>query len=153
MDLGESCAGLLPHRPPMILLDRLVRSDADSASAEWRVPTVGPWIRSGKLDRGALLEVAAQTAAAGAGMERVRRGLPPLPGALGGLRSVRFHGDALAGDRLLARTTVRLRFERLVRVDFRVDREGRPLCDGEMTLAIGVKPEAPGGRPDPEGTE
>ena len=147
MDLDEECVRILPHRPPMVLLDRILATGPDHSDAEWRVPADGPWVRAGRLRRGVLVEVAAQAAAAGAGMERSRAGLPPVPGVLGGLRSVRFHGDALAGDRVRARVAVRLRFDRLVRVDFAVDRGGEVLCEGEMTLAPGGGAAAPADAP------
>jgi predicted hotdog family 3-hydroxylacyl-ACP dehydratase len=130
MPLGEDVTGLLPHRAPMILLDHLVASDADSAAAEWRVPVVGPWVTDGRLDREAFLEVAAQTAAAGVGRERVRAGLEPVAG---------FLRDAATGDRIVARTAVTHRFERIVRVSFSIVRDEEILCDGELTLSLGVE--------------
>jgi predicted hotdog family 3-hydroxylacyl-ACP dehydratase len=139
MPLGEDVTGLLPHRAPMILLDHLVASDADSAAAEWRVPVVGPWVTDGRLDREAFLEVAAQTAAAGVGRERVRAGLEPVAGFLGGVRNLRVLRDAATGDRIVARTAVTHRFERIVRVSFSIVRDEEILCDGELTLSLGVE--------------
>jgi hypothetical protein len=55
---------------------------------------------------------------------------------MGALRSVRFHGDTLAGDALTVFVDVRTRYDRFLRVDFVVSAGEERRCEGEMTLAL-----------------
>jgi len=125
----------LPHHPPMVLLDRFCPVSAEEVRAEWRVPSGGPWVRNGSLARSALVEVAAQAIAAGAGHAGSADGPRPVPGVLGALNSVRFRGSARPGDLLTAVARVGLRYERFLRVSFAVESGGSVLCEGEMTLS------------------
>ncbi len=134
----------------MVLLDALVRNEGDSVETEWTVPAEGPWIRDGILDRAALVEVAAQTAAARAGLLRQEQGLPPEPGYLGAIQDFAFAGDARSGDRLRCTVQVRFRVGTVTRVSCTVrragDAEDAPLARGELSLAVVP---VPAGEEDP----
>jgi predicted hotdog family 3-hydroxylacyl-ACP dehydratase len=142
---------ILPHRPPMVLLDAVVRREGEFMETEWTVPAAGPWIRAGVLDRAALVEVAAQTAAARAGEIRLERGLPPEPGYLGAIQDFAFTGDARSGERLLCTVETRFRIGTVTRVACVVRRAahpgGPPLARGELSLAVGTVPPAAGAAP------
>ena len=90
-------AALVPHRPPMLLLNVLTRAAESGAECGAQIAPdnlfLGP---DGRLDRVALLELMAQCFAAGSGAVRAK-GAPGM-GYLAGMRDVRIHGDAGAGD-------------------------------------------------------
>ncbi len=58
---------LIPQRPPMVMIDRLVACDATSATSEFSVQENNPFVRNGKISASGLLENMAQTAAARTG--------------------------------------------------------------------------------------
>ncbi len=118
--------GILPHRPPMLLLDRVDEDAGDRTVASWTVSADCAWLRDGVLDDPALLEVAAQTAAAGAGLRRLAMGLPPEAGYLGAVSGFEILRSARPGDRLRCAVEVRFRVGNLVRVDAEIHR----LADG-----------------------
>jgi predicted hotdog family 3-hydroxylacyl-ACP dehydratase len=140
----------------MVLLDAVVRSGGDSMVTEWTVPPGGPWVLAGVLDRAALVEVAAQTAAAAAGLARLERGLPPEPGYLGAIQDFEFSGDARSGDRLLCTVETRFRVGSVTRVSCTVRRDpdpgDPPLARGELSLAVVAAPDAEEG-PRPAATK
>lgn len=126
---------LVPHRFPMRFLDAVGRAGPMSIESSWTVPQATVWRDGATLRRVALLEFAAQTAAAYAGFERAERGLPPLPGYLGGVDDFVFHGDAAPGEEICCRIDVRFRMGGAARVTCRVvGADGRTLALGDLSL-------------------
>ncbi len=136
----------------MVFLDEVAAGGGERGErveSRWTVPSEGPWVRSGLLNRAVLVEVAAQTAAAGAGFERMARGLAPLPGYLGAIHDFVFSGDARPGDRLRCTMEPRLRLGSVTRVSCSIHRggdpDGPPLAKGELSLAVASDAGAKGG--------
>jgi len=130
-------ARIVPHRGPMLFLDRVVAFTASRTVTEMVVGADSPWVRGGLLIRPALIELAAQTAAAGAGLEARKGGRGPSGGFLGAVSDARFHDDARVGDHLLTRVEVGFRMGRLARCSFSVRRDtedGPLLAEGELSL-------------------
>jgi predicted hotdog family 3-hydroxylacyl-ACP dehydratase len=136
MDTWDDARAFLPHRFPMVFVDRVAPLTAETARSVWRVPEAGPWVRDGLLARPALIEVAAQTLAARAGQIAAAAGRLPPPGYLGALRSVEIHTDVRAGAVLETTVELRLQLAQLVRADFEIVSAGTPVCRGVMTLAV-----------------
>lgn len=101
LTLPRSAAELLPHRPPMQLIDRLLASDGNSAVAE-TLPAGDHLFAGadGRLDPVALIEMFAQTYAAMQGFEDLRIGRAVKEGFLVGIRRIRIEGTARVGERL-----------------------------------------------------
>jgi predicted hotdog family 3-hydroxylacyl-ACP dehydratase len=135
---------LLPHRPPMVLVDGVESADADGCVARWTVPAASPWIEDGRLLRAAFIEIAAQTAALSAGLPNETSGEPPRHGYLGMVSDFRIHGDARAGDVLRSSVRLTARFGLLTRVTCRIERfdDGAVtlLADGALTVALADTP-------------
>lgn len=131
----ERLVDLIPHRPPWLLVDRVVARDGDSVAAERRVAADDPLLAGGELPELLVLEALAQTAAClNAGALGRHRGL------LVAASRVAFDGRAQAGDviALHARKTATMgalvRFEAEARVGERV------IARGEMTFAVTAAP-------------
>lgn len=78
---------LLPHRPPLLLLERLVEGDPGHAVAEARVRAGDPLVEAGRgLPAWALVEVFAQAAALIGGLAARARGETVAQGFLLGTR-------------------------------------------------------------------
>jgi predicted hotdog family 3-hydroxylacyl-ACP dehydratase len=133
-------ARLLPHRPPMVLVDGVEHADAERCVARWTVPARSPWVEDGRLARAAFVEIAAQAAALHAGLAMSDSGAPPRLGYLGALSGFRVHGDAHPGDVLRATAVPTARFGLMSRVECRVERleEGGTtlLAEGALTVAL-----------------
>ena len=131
---------LLPHRPPMVLVDGVERTGADDCVAHWTVPSDSPWIENGRLLRAAFIEIAAQTAALQAGLASEGSGAPARRGYLGMISAFRVHGDAHPGDLLRSSARFTATFGLLSRADCRIERvaggTATLLAEGALTVAL-----------------
>lgn len=130
----DALAAVLPHRPPMLLLEELVSADPSRARARVTVRPDSPWVRDGILDRAAFIEIGAQTAAAMLGAGRADGARPVTRAFLGMASDCEVAGDAVAGDVLECTATVLMHMARLVRVTFDVRHGDRVLARGQLTL-------------------
>jgi predicted hotdog family 3-hydroxylacyl-ACP dehydratase len=89
-DLKEACAGslddLLPHRPPMVLIDRALGLDGDCFVAEVDISAESPLCEAAGVPGYVGIEYMAQTVAAYAGAEGKAGGGRPQVGMLLGSR-------------------------------------------------------------------
>lgn len=76
----------VPHRGPMLLLDRLLAADVDSAVAEVTVPQGGMFLHDAGMPSWVGMEYMAQTVAAWAGWNALRKGQAVKIGFLLGSR-------------------------------------------------------------------
>ncbi len=128
LPLPQPAASLLPHKPPMLLVDTLLQRNETQSEASAILPTTGIFIHSGRILPEYFIELIAQTAALGncydavADSKKPRDGMlvgidaftwpgKPQPGtpvsiktdicfAFGAIKSI--HGQVMAGDCLLA---------------------------------------------------
>jgi predicted hotdog family 3-hydroxylacyl-ACP dehydratase len=103
MSVWPPPAEVLPHRPPMVLVDRIVGHDATHTVCAVDVRESTPFVTDGgQVPAWIGLEYMAQCVAAHAGLEARARGERIRLGLLIGARTVAFHTDALAiGDSVL----------------------------------------------------
>ena len=92
---------LLPHRPPMLLVDRLC-SYADGCGVVEACPGSDSILvdERGALDEVALVELMAQGYAAVKGYDDLVKGRPVQEGFLVGIRKLQITGRAATGDLL-----------------------------------------------------
>ncbi len=104
---------LIPHRPPMLLVSRLIEKADDSIEGsvsiiEAVVPRTGPFVDSDRLLPEYYIEVMAQAIAASDGFPH-EEGKKPATGLLTGIDDFSWTGNARPGD--LLRITVCKTFE------------------------------------------
>jgi predicted hotdog family 3-hydroxylacyl-ACP dehydratase len=132
LELPLPVADLLPHRPPMLMVEEIVAMDDARESAEIRltIHSDNPFLGvDGMLDPAAFLEIVAQAAAAQHGANRRRAGKPSEDGMLLGVRDFRVFGAARLGDILTVAVRKVSEIERVAAVD------GSIRC-GEVSLAV-----------------
>jgi len=97
-------AVLIAHRPPMLLLDRLVDTDEKNATCEVTLRADSTFVRQGRVRAVVSLEYMAQCVAVFAGYRRYSKGQKPKMGYIVGARDVVLDVDAFeVGDRLSVR--------------------------------------------------
>jgi hypothetical protein len=123
----------------MVLLDDVAEISAERCVALWTVPAAGPWVEEGRLLRAALIEVAAQTAAAGATADP-GHGIAPRRGYLGGISSFRVLSDVRVGDRLRCTARRTTTFGPLARIECAIEAIGalepRAVAQGVLMVAL-----------------
>lgn len=92
---------LLPHEPPLVLLDEVVDRDGDRMVCALTVRADAPFVEPAGVQVVVTLEYMAQTVAAWAGLEGRERGVPVQIGFLIGCREMHLHRSRVAiGTRL-----------------------------------------------------
>jgi predicted hotdog family 3-hydroxylacyl-ACP dehydratase len=137
---------LLPHRPPMILLDWLVEWAPRRARCAVTLRPDSPFMENGRVRAVVAVEYMAQAIAACAGMEARQEGRPPGAGFLVGARDLELAVDHLsAGDALEVEAEYLQGNEQLASFRCRVRRGGRPVA----AAVINVYLRDPGGEAAP----
>lgn len=121
LNLPMPAESLIPHRPPMRLVDELVAWSEEGGEVTARVVAGSPFAAAdGRLEAVALVELLAQAYATLHGYEDRCQGRPPKMGFLVGSRSVRIEKEVRVADEL--RVTIRTVAEL----------EGFALAEGEV---------------------
>ena len=128
--------GLIPHQPPMLLVDRLIRLTEDEAVSETVFPPDNSiFVKSdGEVEEAALFEMMAQTFAAFAAAGR--GGFWPSAGYLVGVKRMKIHGPASAGVPVEVSVKIISRVEDFSVVDGEVRQGGRLLAAGQITVFV-----------------
>lgn len=93
-----SAAALLPHTPPMLCIDSLVRASAAEAEAVVLLGRDHVLLEEGVLHEAGYVELAAQTAGAMQGYMEKALGRPVQKGFLASAQKFSFWGTARQGD-------------------------------------------------------
>jgi 3-hydroxymyristoyl/3-hydroxydecanoyl-(acyl carrier protein) dehydratase len=127
---------LIPHRPPLVLIDRLTACAEDRGEAVRTFRRGDYGVVDGMVPESLLIEGLAQTAAAMQGYQRLQSALPAGGGMLVGLDRVRFL------ERVAVDQELRLSVQLVTRVGpfriiaGRVHCGGRLVAEGEFKVLI-----------------
>ena len=135
-------AELVPHKPPMLLLDRVVAHDADGITCEVRIAARSPFVEDGRIPAVVGIEYMAQCVAAFAGLSARAEGNPPRIGFLLGCRELTLATDAFSvGDTLTVEARRTWGDSDLGHFVCRVERAGQTVVSGTLNVYQGPLPE------------
>ena len=135
---------LLPQRPPMLLLDRLLSCTPSEGTADTLVAPGNLFrLPDDTIHTAALFELMAQAYAAVHGYQNQLAGKPVSIGYLAGITRAVVHGAARVGDRLLVTVRQTALVQPFVRAEALVVRDGETLAEGELTLFVPPAVEEP----------
>lgn len=133
--LDTNINGLIPHQPPMLLVDRLVRLTGDEAVSETVFRPDSIFLKDdGQVEEAALFEMMAQTFAAFAAAGR--EGSGPSAGYLVGVKRLKIHKPALAGAPVEVRVKIVSRVENFSVVEGEARQGGQLLAAGQITVFV-----------------
>ena len=128
-------ADVLPHKAPMILLDRIDAELTDGLVCSVTLRADSPFVEDGAVPGVVALEYMAQTVAAFAGLRATRESRTVRVGYLIGARTVAFHVESFrAGDALVVRAERTWGDDALGTFDVTVTAGGR--LAAEATLSV-----------------
>lgn len=134
-------AELVPHEPPMLLVDELVEWSPERARVRACVRAGNPFVEGGRAPALVLLEIMAQAVAAAGGMREHLRGSKPSRGFLLGTRELELAVDELALGDELELEVERLHDDgKLVRYACSARRGGDTLARAELNVMIAAEP-------------
>lgn len=132
---------LIPHQPPMRMIDFIVDYDdaAKKAVLEYTVVADSPFIdANGELNPESYLEIIAQASAAQHGFNLKRAGKNEEKGFLVGARNFLVHGKAFAGDKLTVSVTCGTEIESVSSVQGEIHNNGRKISSACITVWHGT---------------
>jgi predicted hotdog family 3-hydroxylacyl-ACP dehydratase len=126
---------LVPHRPPMLLVERLLDKQDDHALVDAIAPDEGIFVdRLRGLAPEYFVEVIAQAMAAASGFDALEKGTPFGGGFLVGIDDCRWYGTAAGGETLRIELEKRFQFEAVTVMEGRV--LGRGGCLASATVKV-----------------
>lgn len=147
-DALPSLRELVPHEPPMLLLDNLLAHDANTVVCEVRIQADSPFLEepatggAPQVPAVVGLEYMAQCVAVFAGLSARRANRPPTLGFLVGCRELRLATDGFAvGDRLVVEARWIWGESVLGSFACTVRREAETVAQGTFTVYRGNLPE------------
>ncbi|CAG0966307.1 3-hydroxyacyl-[acyl-carrier-protein] dehydratase [Gammaproteobacteria bacterium] len=96
--MSQDFRQLIPHRPPMLLVDDVLQWGPERIEARRTVRAGDPFVEYGELSDPALIECLAQTIAAGDAQHAREKGGRVVKGFLTGLTNLKFHARAKVGE-------------------------------------------------------
>lgn len=129
---------LIPHEPPMILIDEVLKFGASSIAARRLVREGDPFVENGELADAALIECIAQTIAAGDAQYARSKGGRVLKGYLTGLTGLKFESRAKVGEMVDIEADCLRRMEGMGLFDASARVGGRLLARGTFKLYVDI---------------
>jgi predicted hotdog family 3-hydroxylacyl-ACP dehydratase len=128
---------LIPHRPPIRIVDRLLSYDGLQGVVESVIPFESLYVKDdGSIEQAALVELIAQSFAAVKGYADLHEGKPVSKGFLVGVKGFIFHETANSGDRLLVFVSRTGETDEFVLAEGRVMRGEEVLASGNVMVWI-----------------
>jgi 3-hydroxymyristoyl/3-hydroxydecanoyl-(acyl carrier protein) dehydratase len=137
----ENRAANIPHQGPMRWLDEATAQADGWILGTHRIRSDHPFVINGRMVRSAIIELVAQTAAAGSQtLTGGQRGGAAISGMLIALGDVRFYGDVFPGDSLALRVRVMQQLGSMFRCQGRVLVQSSLICEGTFSFFISAGP-------------
>jgi predicted hotdog family 3-hydroxylacyl-ACP dehydratase len=126
---------LVPHRPPMLLLDEVLAFDGATATCAVTVRADSMFAENGRVPSWVALEYCAQCVAAFAGLRAGKEGGRPRLGLLVAARDLTLETDFFAaGDRLLVDARLVFGELRVGRFECEVRRDGAVVAKASLSV-------------------
>ena len=130
---------LIPHRPPMVLIDTVTEYGPVRICARRTVREGEPFVGPDGLEDAALLEVIAQTIAAGDALYARSKNGKVLRGYLTGLTGVKIHRRAALGETIDVQADCLKRMDGMGLFDARAEVAGEPIAEGRFKLFVDIE--------------
>jgi predicted hotdog family 3-hydroxylacyl-ACP dehydratase len=133
-----SIVELVPHRPPMLLIDEIVSLEGRTIVCRSQIREDHPFLRDGLVPNLIVIELFAQSAAALIGQFAPAGGPRLTSGALLGTRSVKLYADALAlGDEVEIRCSEAWTIDMAAQIECTMYRRGEKIAEGSINVMAG----------------
>ena len=96
----------IPQRPPFVMVDELIYSDASVTRSKFRIPADNIFVENGLFKESGLVENIAQTAAARAGYTASIKNEPVQVGYIGAIKNLEISFFPACGDELITEVKI-----------------------------------------------
>ncbi len=125
---------LVPHRPPMLLVDFLLERIRDKAKGQAFVPTSGICFSSDRFLPEFFIEIIAQTCAMANGYDCLKAGTRPRSGMLVGVDALKIHSLEFHGEKLIIEVDKTFEFGSVTLIEGKVWAGKELLAQGEIKV-------------------
>jgi predicted hotdog family 3-hydroxylacyl-ACP dehydratase len=141
MPLPINAMELIPHRPPLCLIDKLISYENEAGCVTARIKADHPFIHiDGKLEPTALIEIVAQAYAAIVGYRDLTEGKSVERGFLVGIRKFQIHHPAKVGDQLQIEVATIGKFSGFAVAEGQISCNNRIIANGSIKLWTAEEP-------------
>lgn len=138
-DAFPPLTAFMPHRPPMLLLDRMLACTDGEAICDKTIRDTDVFVEEGEISALVALELFAQTAAAHFAYLAMQRGKGSASGALLGTRKLELGAHRLAvGDRVEVRVAQTMSMPPAAQYECTLTREGETIASGTINVAMAM---------------
>lgn len=131
-------AALVPHRPPMLLIDEAISHEGRSLVCRARIREGHPLLEEDGVPALVAIELFAQSAAALVGLLAPTGGPSMQTGALLDTRELRLHASSFAvGDELIIRCTEAWTIGPAAQIECTMERDGEIVAEGSINVMAG----------------
>ena len=128
---------LVPHRPPLCLIDRLLEFNGQTGVVESVIGSGNIFLNEdGSIPSLTLVELIAQASAAVKGYEDMAQGKAIKRGFLVNIREIRFMGQCFKGDKLYIKIEITKTISGFLIVNGEVERSGDVIAIGTLKLWV-----------------
>lgn len=132
-------AQLIPHRPPMLLVDEVIHHEGLSVICRTTIREDMPFVKDGEVPLLVALELFAQSACSLVSLLAGERGGVLTGGAFLGTRKVELHADALrVGDVVDIHCEEKMAIGPTAQIQCRLERAGELLAEGSINVMAGI---------------
>ncbi len=126
----------IPQRPPMVMIDELIKSDSVSAATAFYILPENIFVEAGKLTEPGLIENIAQTAAAMVGHECSTLGIPVPIGFIAAVKDLKINFAPEVLSTINTTVTVTNFVMNVTIINAKVEQSGKLVCSCEMKILI-----------------
>lgn len=130
----QPAAPLLPHKPPLLVVENLLQRKGSQTEASATLPATGFFIHSGSVLPEYCIELIAQTAALGNCYDAVTQGKAPRDGMLVGIDAFTWSGQPQAGACVSIKTDLRFAFAAITSIHGQIFAKDTLLAAGDMKV-------------------
>ncbi len=135
---------LIPHRPPMLLVDEVVSHEGLTVVCRTTIREDMPFVKEGEVPMLLALELFAQSAASLVSLLASRGGAPLTSGAILGSRHLSLHaGPRKVGDVLEVRCEEKMAMGVTAQIECVMTRAGEVVAEGSINVMAGTPEGAP----------
>jgi 3-hydroxyacyl-[acyl-carrier-protein] dehydratase len=134
--MNQAITDFIPQRPPIVMIDRLIQSDLESATSAFTILPTNIFVDDGKFTEPGLIENIAQTAAAMVGYQSSLQQIPTPIGYIASIKdlSIKFLPDVLSTIRTTINVTNTVMDVTIIKG--MVEQNEKIVCSCEMRILI-----------------
>jgi len=137
---GHDLLNLIPQRPPMVMIDKLISCDERSTSSSFNIDNKNIFIENGRFTASGLIENMAQTAAARTGWLALQAAtgadfIAPT-GVIGAIKNLEIYHLPLIGSELETRVDVIFEVGNATIISGRINVNDRLIAKCEMKIFL-----------------